>query len=143
MSEVLGVCASTISSFMKYQDTVYERMKTRLGTEYTMQVHEYTRFQLGAIKALNSRSLSNDKRLENEITLVRHGTTIAGFIVQDRTANYVCSQAFNSIAQSDNTVVMSIAVLTMFFLPATFVSVRATAIVFASSSFSILTESSD
>lgn len=70
MSEVLDVCASTISSLLKYQDTVFEKLKKKLGAEYTMHVHEYTRFQLTAIKALNLRSLSNDKRLENEITLV-------------------------------------------------------------------------
>ncbi|KAH7028036.1 uncharacterized protein B0I36DRAFT_328494 [Microdochium trichocladiopsis] len=97
MSEVLEVSANTINSLLEYQKTVYK--KTTLSQEYTMQAEEYMKFQLTAIKSLKLRSASNDKRLENEIAL-----------------------AFNRIAQSDNTVVKSIAVLTMFFLPSTFVS---------------------
>ncbi|KAH7016339.1 uncharacterized protein B0I36DRAFT_388959 [Microdochium trichocladiopsis] len=82
-----------------HESSLHQNFGLNLDPEYTMQAQEYGRFQLETVKSMKLRSVSNDKRLDKEITL-----------------------AFNQIAQSDNTVVKSIAVLSMFFLPSTFVS---------------------
>jgi Mg2+ and Co2+ transporter CorA len=84
------------------------------------------------LQGLLSRSESNKARLQNEITLVRISEVWLYRLINN------FSQAFNSAAQRDNktqvrigeeakketSAMKAIAVVTMIFLPATFVSVR-------------------
>ncbi|RYP36265.1 hypothetical protein DL767_003418 [Monosporascus sp. MG133] len=98
VSEVLEASIQTLEAMQSYQAAIHN--ETMLSECYRRQANEYAKFQLQCLRSLKLRSQSNDKRLENEINL-----------------------AFNSIAHSDNTVMKSITILTMSFLPATFISV--------------------
>ncbi|KAF2176651.1 hypothetical protein K469DRAFT_645505 [Zopfia rhizophila CBS 207.26] len=97
--EVEAVAIETIENLFHRQKTTYESLSTPLDKTYQEQAREYLSFQLQMMKSLKWRSLSNQERLNAEITL-----------------------AYNMIASQDNTVIKSIAVLTMTFLPATFIS---------------------
>ncbi|RYP02538.1 hypothetical protein DL764_005782 [Monosporascus ibericus] len=97
VSEVLEAAIQTLEAMQSYQVAIHD--ETLLSQCYRRQANEYGKFQLQSLRSLKLRSQSNDKRLENEINL-----------------------AFNSIAHSDNTVMKSITILTMSFLPATFIS---------------------
>lgn len=70
-SEVLEVTTNTITSLLEYQRSLHAQLWSETNLEYTMQAQEYGRFQLEAVKSLRLRSVSNDKRLDKEITLVR------------------------------------------------------------------------
>ncbi|KAK4196951.1 hypothetical protein QBC40DRAFT_286388 [Triangularia verruculosa] len=72
---------------------------TYLTQTYKHQAHHYAQFQISLLKNLKLRADSNRERLKNEI-----------------------NTAFNNLTMQDNSVLKSIALLTMVFLPATFFS---------------------
>ncbi|KAF7553715.1 hypothetical protein G7Z17_g3464 [Cylindrodendrum hubeiense] len=89
-AEILSVTIETFQEMLRYQTAVYEKLPGALGETYLEQAKEYMKFQIQLAKSLKLRSDSTQKRLENEVNL-----------------------AFNSIANQDNTVMKSIALLTM------------------------------
>jgi len=98
VSEVLNVTIQTMEGLQRHQTAIHESLFPDLKN-YTEYAKDYTSFQLQSLKSLKLRSDSNLDRLRNEITL-----------------------AFNMIARKDNAVMRSIAILTMIFLPATFIT---------------------
>ncbi|KAK0668340.1 hypothetical protein QBC41DRAFT_322163 [Cercophora samala] len=72
---------------------------THLTQTYKHQASQYAQFQISLLKNLKLRADSNRERLKNEI-----------------------NTAFNNLTMQDNSVLKSIALLTMVFLPATFFS---------------------
>ena len=120
--EVLTVTLETMESIQREQKEIYESLENDLGKTYCRQAQEYTSFQLQMVRSLKQRSDSNYQRLKNEITLVIK--FFYNFPSCVPWSGNLRLQAFNLIAQQDNTVMKSIALLTMAFLPATFISVR-------------------
>ncbi|KAK4129170.1 hypothetical protein N657DRAFT_676831 [Parathielavia appendiculata] len=98
-SEILEAAIDTITEMKQRQEAVQQRLHVDLGETYREQAKDYAQFQISALKNLKLRSDSNEERLKNEIDL-----------------------AFNNMARQDNSVMKSIALLTMIFLPATFIS---------------------
>ncbi|KAI5464687.1 hypothetical protein BGZ63DRAFT_378374 [Mariannaea sp. PMI_226] len=101
ISEVLEVTVNTFEGLLRQGKTVYgmKKRETPDDETYCEQALENLSFQAQMIKSLKLRNDSNNERLKSEIQV-----------------------AYNTIAQQDNTVMKSIALLTMVFLPATFVS---------------------
>jgi hypothetical protein len=99
--------------------------------EASRQIRTHLDAQIRMLRSLFLRSQSNKERLQNEIALVRHPRRLVKGVV-------LKLQAYNSIAQRDSQVMKdlgeaarldsralkSIAVVTMAFLPPTFLSVR-------------------
>jgi Mg2+ and Co2+ transporter CorA len=127
-SEVLEAAIDTIKELQLRQEAVQQRLHVDLGETYREQAKDYAQFQISALKSLKLRSDSNLERLKNEIDLVcRRG-------VEEETCTHT-QQAFNNMSRQDNSVMKTIALLTMIFLPATFISVSTHAgIVFLNSS---------
>ncbi|EXA32208.1 hypothetical protein FOVG_16579 [Fusarium oxysporum f. sp. pisi HDV247] len=98
-SEILSATIETLQEMLRHQTEVYDKEPCAHEKTYQVQAKEYLKFQIQLAKSLKLRSDSNQKRLENEVNL-----------------------AFNNIANQDNNVMKSIALLTMVFLPATFLS---------------------
>ncbi|KAK4462990.1 hypothetical protein QBC42DRAFT_266827 [Cladorrhinum samala] len=98
-SEILEAGVDTLKELKHCQVAVHEKMSQILGKTYIQQAREYTQFQISLLKNLKLRADSNRERLKNEVNL-----------------------AFNNITRQDNSVLKSIALLTMIFLPATFIS---------------------
>lgn len=98
-SEILSVTIDTMTELQRCQTDIHESLPNDLKNSYKSQAKAYTNFQIQLMKSLKLRSESNQKRLENEVNL-----------------------AFNNLAHQDNTVMKSIALLTMVFFPATFLS---------------------
>ncbi|KAK3987792.1 hypothetical protein QBC44DRAFT_116468 [Cladorrhinum sp. PSN332] len=98
-SEVIEAGVDTLKEMQRCQIAVHDKMSDTLGETYIQQAREYTQFQITLLKNLKLRADSNRERLKNEINL-----------------------AFNNITRQDNSVLKSIALLTMIFLPATFIS---------------------
>lgn len=113
-SEVLEAAIQTVEQLGRYQREIHEgigqgqqqlrpaqgQALTGLSLTYRSQSQEYTQFQISLVKSLKLRSDSSLQRLKNEVGL-----------------------AYNNIARQDNNAMKSIALLTMIFLPATFISV--------------------
>ncbi|KAK4041445.1 hypothetical protein C8A01DRAFT_45405 [Parachaetomium inaequale] len=98
-SEILEAAIDTIKEMQHSRTAIHKRLIDDLGETYREQAKDYAQFQLSLLKCLKLRSDSNQERLKNEINL-----------------------AFNNLARQDNSVMKSIALLTMIFLPATFIS---------------------
>jgi len=101
ISEVLLVTILNFEKLREVQLHVHNEIMQAeaLSREYREQAQEYLSFQIQMLKSLRERSISNHARLSSEITV-----------------------AYNRIAQQDNKVMSSIALLTMTFLPAAFIS---------------------
>jgi hypothetical protein len=129
VSEVLSVTIETIEKMQRHQMAIHGSLASDLGKTYQEQVKEYMSFQLQMLKGLKLRSDSNQKRLKNEVNLV-----IKCLLLLITNASSLGlglqSQVFNNITQQDNTVMKSIALLTMTFLPGTFFSVCTTLAIF-------------
>lgn len=126
VSEVLAVTIETMKGLQQHQNSIHQSLSDPLDKSYQEWTKYHTSFQSQMLKSLKLRSDSNLERLKNEITLVTepHGSS-AIINVRDGYES-LQFQSFNTIARQDNTVIKSIALLTMIFLPATFVSVRIT-----------------
>ncbi|ETN44072.1 uncharacterized protein HMPREF1541_10937 [Cyphellophora europaea CBS 101466] len=98
LSEVLDVSVQSLERLCEYQDTMHDRHQSELSLNYRVQAAESLRFQTQAVHNLKLRSDANNQRLQNELTL-----------------------AFYSVASMENSVIKSITILTMFFLPATYI----------------------
>lgn len=99
VSEVLAASIQTFESLERRQSEFYAENGFELTKTLKSQRREYMAFQKQQLQSLLLRSRSNHERLKNEITV-----------------------AYNLLTQQDNNVMKSIALLTMIFLPATFVS---------------------
>ena len=119
VSEVLDVAIQTMGGLQQHQKAIHQSLFPD-RKNYTEYAKEYTSFQLQTLKSLKSRSDSNLERLKNEITLVKESRPCSCCYGHSS----LQLQAFNIIARKDNAVVRSIAMLTMVFLPATFITVR-------------------
>ncbi|GFF43702.1 hypothetical protein IFM58399_07037 [Aspergillus lentulus] len=99
---VTEVLEATIGTFLKIQEQqrrVYDCLPAEISKTYQEQAQEYVSFQLLMIQNLLLRSKASYERLKTETTA-----------------------AFNKITQRDSSVMKSISILTMVFLPATFIS---------------------
>ncbi|KAH7559372.1 hypothetical protein BM1_04309 [Bipolaris maydis] len=92
------VAIETMEQLLSLQESNFKFLD-KLTKTYMVQAREYLAFQLQAMKSLRWRGQSTHDRLEEEINL-----------------------AYNMLASSDNAVMKSITLLTMIFLPATFIS---------------------
>ncbi|KAH6894240.1 hypothetical protein B0T10DRAFT_479901 [Thelonectria olida] len=102
ISEVLAVTTDTFENLLRHITALYGTgtdLPATLTKTDRHQALEHLSFQVQMIKSLKLRNDSNYERLKSEVQV-----------------------AYNTIAQQDNTVMKSIALLTMLFLPATFVS---------------------
>ncbi|KAL2021634.1 hypothetical protein VTK56DRAFT_6987 [Thermocarpiscus australiensis] len=98
-SEILNAAIDTLKEMQRCRAEIHETLRHDLSGTYREQAKDYAHFQISLLKSLKLRSDSNQERLSNEVNL-----------------------AFNNIARQDNSVMKSIALLTMIFLPATFIS---------------------
>ncbi|CRG90551.1 hypothetical protein PISL3812_07595 [Talaromyces islandicus] len=99
VSEVLAVSIQTFGKILEQLQKIHAKLPVALSLDAHEQAHEDVDFQIQMLKSLKERSISNYSRLTSEITV-----------------------AYNRIAQQDNRVMKSIGLLTMTFLPATFIS---------------------
>ncbi|KAK3335949.1 hypothetical protein B0T19DRAFT_408056 [Cercophora scortea] len=98
-AEVLESAVETLTEIRRFQEEIHADLFEDLGKTYKLRAREYAQFQITLVKNMKLRSDSSTERLKNEVNL-----------------------AFNNIARQDNSVMKSIALLTMIFLPATFFS---------------------
>ncbi|KAK4177754.1 hypothetical protein QBC36DRAFT_326389 [Triangularia setosa] len=117
-SEILEATIDTLKDLQRCRTMVHDSFPSRppstvsepsavenatatahLTQTYKHQAYQYAQFQISLLKALKLRADSNRERLKNEI-----------------------NTAFNNLTMQDNSVLKSIALLTMVFLPATFFS---------------------
>jgi hypothetical protein len=129
VSETLEVALQTLTGIVQQ----YDDYKTKLLTQGICQpsrIHDRLLFQRSCLEAIFSRSKSINARIQNEITLVKPQ------FLQLNYANII--KAFNIASQRDTKIQLrigqeagreamamkAIAVVTMTFLPATFVAVR-------------------
>lgn len=119
-SEILAVAIETMTELQRYQTDVHESLPDD-PQNYKGQAKSYTDFQIQLVKSLKLRSDSNLKRLENEVNLVLNYSLKCTIGME--AYRYKQLQAFNNLAHQDNTVMKSIALLTMVFFPATFLCV--------------------
>lgn len=71
-SEILSATIETLQEMLRYQTEVYDKEPCAHEKTYQVQAKEYLRFQIQLTKSLKLRSDSNQKRLENEVDLVRN-----------------------------------------------------------------------
>ncbi|KAK4132809.1 hypothetical protein BT67DRAFT_450775 [Trichocladium antarcticum] len=98
-AEILEAATNTLNEMQRCRAVIYERLPDDPGETHKGQAKDYAQFQITLLRSLKLRSDSNQERLRNEVNL-----------------------AFNNLARQDNSVMKSIALLTMIFLPATFIS---------------------
>ncbi|KAI9148204.1 Notoamide biosynthesis cluster protein M' [Paramyrothecium foliicola] len=99
LNENLEGAANVIEALRSYQVSIHGRLASTVDSNYLFQAKEVLESQKFAIQSLGGRAMSNDKRLENEINL-----------------------AFNLVTRQDSKAMTTISIMTMVFLPATFVS---------------------
>ncbi|KAK0711790.1 hypothetical protein B0H67DRAFT_602492 [Lasiosphaeris hirsuta] len=99
VSEVLESAVCTATEMQRCQNEIYRSLEKELDYSYVQQASEYAAFHVSVLKNLKLRSDSNQARLADEINF-----------------------AFNNLTRQDSNLIKSITLLTMFFLPSTFVS---------------------
>lgn len=97
IEEVQEVSVETLERLASRQEDNFRQLE--LEEDYQSEAIEYLRFQLQIMKSLRRRSQANSERLDGEMNL-----------------------AYNVIANTDSQIMKSITLLTMIFLPATFIS---------------------
>ncbi|KAH8756779.1 hypothetical protein F5883DRAFT_569269 [Diaporthe sp. PMI_573] len=112
VSETLGVARQTMSRIVTEHDAF---MKSELATDKNVSqgVQRRLRFVENMMSSLRDRSVSNEKRLLNEIQLAFH-------MVAQYDAN--TSVEIGRLARSDGVAMRMMAFVTLAFLPSTFVS---------------------
>ncbi|KOS17284.1 hypothetical protein ESCO_006517 [Escovopsis weberi] len=100
--EVEQVAIETMDKILAQQESNFKELQEGLSKTYRIRAREYLAFQLQLMRSLKWRTNSTIDRLGEEQTL-----------------------AYNRLASSDNNIMKSITILTMIFLPATFISVSA------------------
>lgn len=68
--EVEAVTIETMENLLQRQKTAHDSLPSPLDKSYVEQAQEYLTFQLQTMKSLKWRSLSNQERLNADITLV-------------------------------------------------------------------------
>ncbi|KAL5627209.1 hypothetical protein FOBRF1_001552 [Fusarium oxysporum] len=71
-SKILSATIKTLQEILRYQTEVYDKEPWTHEKTYQVQAKEYLRFQIQLTKSLKLRSDSNQKRLENEVSLVQN-----------------------------------------------------------------------
>ncbi|OTA64104.1 hypothetical protein K449DRAFT_432618 [Hypoxylon sp. EC38] len=99
MVEVVSVAAETFQCLTSQQRINFTRLSGNIPETSRIQAEEYLAFQLQMIKSLVQRAQATSERLDGEIHL-----------------------AYNILASTDNQIMKSVALLTMIFLPATFIA---------------------
>lgn len=100
VSEVLSVTIETLQKMEEQQKAIHKDLSPLLKKTDRKQAQQYMSFQVQMVKSLSLRSNSNLERLKGEVAL-----------------------AYNVIAQKDSGVMRALGILTMTFLPATFITV--------------------
>lgn len=132
-TETLGVALDTVDRIIEQQQSLAVNLNHQacLEAKVPAQTHQTLHFQRQMLKNLRARSEANQLRLQNEINLVRE-------LILYSAGKTNVDQAFNIAAQSQSETLLSInkgtkddgaamravALVTLTFLPATFVSVR-------------------
>ncbi|KAH0536329.1 hypothetical protein FGG08_006783 [Glutinoglossum americanum] len=116
VSEVLSATIEAMEGIQRQQKAIYRSLPELVKT-YQEQAQEYMSFQLLLLKNLKLRCSSNRERLKDEIALV-----IKSLMFSLPTHGSLQVQINAVTVRHDNAVMKSIALLTMIFLPATFVS---------------------
>ncbi|OTA91443.1 hypothetical protein M434DRAFT_76283 [Hypoxylon sp. CO27-5] len=99
MVEVVSVAAETFQCLASQQHMNFTRLSGSILETSRIQAEEYLVFQIQMIKSLGRRAQATSERLDGEIHL-----------------------AYNILASTDNQIMKSVALLTMIFLPATFIA---------------------
>jgi hypothetical protein len=131
--ETLSVTVETINALQKQASILSQMRAARVksATDAFIQIKDHMESQMRTLQSLLLRSQSNKERLQNEISLVR------SILFPWQNLILMCCQAYNTIAQRDSQVMTglghaakqdsgamrTIAVVTMAFLPPTFLSV--------------------
>ncbi|KAI1137157.1 hypothetical protein F5Y05DRAFT_80200 [Hypoxylon sp. FL0543] len=97
--EVESVAVETMQCLVSQQQLNFTRLPPGIPESYQIQEKEYLAFQVQMMKNLRLRTQASSERLESEIHL-----------------------AYNILASTDNQIMKSISLLTMVFLPATFIA---------------------
>ncbi|KAI0149820.1 hypothetical protein F4776DRAFT_603320 [Hypoxylon sp. NC0597] len=97
--EVESVAVETLQCLAYQQQKNFTRLPGNIPETYQIQAEEYLTFQLQIIKSLRRRAQATSERLDGEIHL-----------------------AYNILASTDNQIMKSVALLTMIFLPSTFIA---------------------
>jgi hypothetical protein len=133
VNETLKVAARSLSSIRQHHErsrVEIDLLSSKSKRRSWDTVGEHLEFQLRFLEGLAERSQANNARIQNEITLVSLWRYIC-------LGSWLTLQAFNAAAQRDSKIqvrmgeqatseasaMRAIAVVTMTFLPATFVSV--------------------
>ncbi|KAK5998023.1 hypothetical protein PT974_00393 [Cladobotryum mycophilum] len=119
--EVHEVAVDTLERLARCQEKkCKEDLQDKLTRTHIIRAQEYLEFQLTTLRGLRMRASSTHERLQEEINLVGYNLDprfSAGSL--EITASI---QRYNMLASSDNTIMKSITLLTMIFLPSTFVT---------------------
>ncbi|KAI1409011.1 hypothetical protein F5Y13DRAFT_182368 [Hypoxylon sp. FL1857] len=97
--EVESVAVETLQRLASQQQINFTRLPGNIPETYQIQAQEYLAFQLQMMKSLRWRAQASSERLDGEIHL-----------------------AYNILASTDNQIMKSVALLTMIFLPSTFIA---------------------
>ena len=133
-NETLGVALNTVNAMLQQHARLLSRRnQDELGGPVVLyQTHQYMQFQYHMLENTRARSISIEQRSRNEINLV-----IRTFLGHPQTSVANHCKALNMVAQNqtrataliseatqrDSAVMRTVAIVTMTFLPATFVTV--------------------
>jgi len=76
VSEVLEASIQTLEAIQICQIAINKTMISELRDNYGHQADEYGKFQVQSLRSLKLRAESNNKRLENEVTLVHYPSSV-------------------------------------------------------------------
>jgi len=76
VSEVLEASIQTLEAIQICQIAINKTMISELRDNYGHQADEYGKFQVQSLRSLKLRAESNNKRLENEVTLVYYPSSV-------------------------------------------------------------------
>ena len=130
-SETLDVAVETLTSMLSQHErfSATEQSSVNLDPNISQQTRQNLRFQLQMLRSLAHRSKANESRLRNEIDLAFN------LVAQQDTKMAV---QISEAAQKNGAAMKTMAVLTLAFLPATFVSVCETYYLFPTLSANML-----
>lgn len=69
-AEILSATIETMTELQRYRTDIHKQLPIDLDQDYKEQAKAYMDFQIQLVKSLKLRSESNQKRLENEVSLV-------------------------------------------------------------------------
>jgi hypothetical protein len=129
VSETLEVALQTLTGMIQQHDDYMSKLSVQ-GICQPSHIHDRLLFQRGCLEAIFSRSKSINARIQNEITLVKsqfppsnHANILKAFNIASQRDTKIQLQ-IGQEAGREAMAMKAIAVVTMTFLPATFVAVR-------------------